>query len=137
MISIKKKFIDKIYEHSINEYPNECCGILAGKNNQISHIYTIENTAESPYRYLMNPQDFLNADNDAIEKNIHFLAFYHSHTHSQAYPSATDVRMALESGWTDIFYALISLENKEKPILKIFSISESGNISEEKFNITD
>jgi len=137
LISINKKIIDKISEHSLNEYPNECCGILAGKNNQISNIYTIKNTAESPYRYLMNPQEFLNADNDAIKKNIHFLAFYHSHTHSQAYPSATDVRMALESGWTDILYLLISLENKEKPILKIFSISETGNITEEKFTIPD
>lgn len=137
MLSINKKFIDKIYQHSINEFPDECCGILAGKNNEISQIYMIENAAKSPYRYLMDPKDFLHADKDATDKNIDFIAFYHSHTHSQAYPSATDVRMALESGWIDIIYALISLENKDNPVLKIFSISESGNISEENFTITN
>ncbi len=137
MLKINKKFIESIYQHSKNEFPNECCGILAGKNNEISEIYIIENTAKSPYRYLMNPKDFLNADKDSTDKNIEFIAFYHSHTHSPAYPSATDVRMALESGWLDVFYALISLEDIDNPVFKIFSISESGKINEEKITTID
>lgn len=136
MLSINQNFIDKIYQHSLDEFPNECCGILAGKNDIVSNIYLIKNTANSPYRYLMDSRDFLNADKDVRDKNIDFIAFYHSHTHSKAYPSDTDVRMAVESGWTDINYALISLEDKDNPVLKIFLISESGNISEEKLNIT-
>ncbi|MFL2764301.1 MAG: M67 family metallopeptidase [Dehalococcoidia bacterium] len=136
MLSINQNFIDKIYQHSLDEFPNECCGILAGKNDIISNIYLIKNTANSPYRYLMDSRDFLNADKNVRDKNIDFIAFYHSHTHSKAYPSDTDVRMAVESGWTDIIYALISLEDKDNPVLKIFLISESGNISEEKLNIT-
>ena len=129
MLSINQNFIDKIYQHSLDEFPNECCGILAGKNDIISNIYLIKNTANSPYRYLMDSRDFLNADKNVRDKNIDFIAFYHSHTHSKAYPSDTDVRMAVESGWTDIIYALISLEDKDNPVLKIFLISESGNIS--------
>ena len=136
MLSINQNFIDKIYQHSLDEFPNECCGILAGKNNNVSNIYLVKNTAKSPYRYLMDSKDLLDADKDTRDKNIDFIAFYHSHTHSKAYPSDTAVRMALESGWTDIIYFLISLEDKENPVLKIYSISESGNISEEKLKIT-
>ena len=119
----------------MEEDPNECCGVLAGKDGSVSHLYRITNTAQSPYRYLMDPQEFLNADRDAESKGLEFLAFYHSHTHSPAYPSQTDVRMALESGWLDIDYVLVSLENRTSPEIATFHIGDDGAIEERDFEI--
>ena len=59
------------------------------------------------------------------------IAFYHSHTHSEAYPSDTDIRMAVQSGWLDIIYILISFENKSAPVVKSYLINENSEISEE------
>ena len=73
MLSINQNFIDKIYQHSLDEFPNECCGILAGKNNNVSNIYLVKNTAKSPYRYLMDSKDLLDADKDTRDKNIDFI----------------------------------------------------------------
>ena len=70
--------------------------------------------AHSPYRYLMDSQEQLNAMLDSESRGLELLAFYHSHTHSQAYINSTYVRRlrtappyrrrgwnALQSGWLD------------------------------------
>ena len=123
--------------HALEDDPNECCGILAGKEEVASHLYRITNTVHSPYRYLMDPQEFLNADRDSESRGWELLAFYHSHTHGPAYPSQTDVRMALESGWLDIYYVLVSLEDRADPQIRAFHIDESGSIVEEELDVVD
>ena len=136
MLKIEKEHAAEMIAHALEEDPNECCGILSGKDGLVSHVYRITNTARSPYRYLMDPQEFLNADKDSESKGREFLAFYHSHTHSPAYPSQTDVRMALESGWLDVYYVLVSLEVRSNPQLRAFRIGETGDILEQEFQLT-
>ena len=121
--------------HAIQDDPNECCGILAGKDQAVSHLYRITNTARSPYRYLMDPQEQLNAMLDSERKGLELLAFYHSHTHTAAYPSPTDVRMALQSGWLDVYYVLVSLEDRNDPQIRAFHVGDDGDIVEEEFEV--
>ena len=132
MLRIDKKFSDEMIAHSIEEDPNECCGILSGTDGTVRELYRITNTTKSPYTYLMDPQEHLNADLDSERKGMEFVAFYHSHTHSPPYPSGTDVRMALQSGYLDLHYVLISLENKAEPQVRAFRIDEAGNITEDE-----
>ena len=103
MLAIGKRFADEMIAHSLEEDPDECCGILSGSAGTVRRIYRITNAAKSPYRYLMDPQEFLKADLDSEWNECEFIAFYHSHTHSPAYPSQTDVRMALQSGYLDVY----------------------------------
>jgi proteasome lid subunit RPN8/RPN11 len=124
-------------EHAKKEDPNECCGILVGTENIVTEIHEIINDAKSPYRYVMNPQQQLDVLLDCDKNNLDMLAFYHSHTHSKAYPSDTDVRMAVESGWLEINYILISLENKTNPKVKSYLINENSEISEDPMEQSD
>ena len=135
MLTISSGVIDDMVEHALAEDPNECCGLIAGSDSTAERGYRITNTAKSPFRYLMDPQEFLNADRDAEGRGLSLVAFYHSHTHSAAYPSDTDVRMAVESGWLDPYYVLVSLANNEKggsdearPDARMFRITEDGRI---------
>ena len=139
MLTIPRAFADDMIAHSQQEDPNECCGILAGRNDVVAIVYRITNSTPSPYRYVMEPQEMLNAMRDADSNEWDITAFYHSHTHSPAYPSPTDVRMAQQSGWLgeDIYYILVSLENKEIPQIRAFRIMESGEIVEREFIIQD
>ena len=130
MLRLPKGIARQIVDHAGEQAPDECCGILAGKKGVASRVYRITNTVKSPYRYLMDPQEFLDADKDVESKQIEFLAFYHSHTHSEAYPSSTDVRMALESGWLDVFYVLVSTSDETHSAIRAFSIDPSGQIVE-------
>ena len=135
MIRISQKFIDQMIEHSKSEDPNECCGILAGTNGDISKLYKIRNASPSPYRYVMDPQEMLTSIQDADENSIDLVAFYHSHTHSPAYPSETDTRMAVESGWVDFCYVLVSLEDEDKPVVRFYVIDSDGEVLDEETQI--
>ena len=135
MLRIEKRFADEMVAHSLEEDPNECCGILAGKDQAVEKLYRITNTAKNPYRYLMDPQEQYNAMRDSESRGWDLLAFYHSHTQIAAFPSTTDVRMALQSGYHDEYYILVSLESKESPQIRAFHILESGDIVEEEMEI--
>ena len=136
MIEIAEEFVLEMIEHSRLENPNECCGILAGTEGKVTKLYRIQNSTPSPYRYVMDPNEQLKAMKDADERSLDLMAFYHSHTHSPAYPSETDVRMATESGWVDFCYVLVSLEDSSKPDVRFFDISADGNVNEEEVKIT-
>ncbi len=136
MIEISDEFVLEMIEHSRLENPNECCGILAGTGGKVTKLYRIQNSTPSPYRYVMDPNEQLEAMKDADERSLDLMAFYHSHTHSPAYPSETDVRMATESGWVDFCYVLVSLEDSSKPDVRFFDISADGNVNEEEVKIT-
>ena len=136
MIEISDEFVLEMIEHSRLENPNECCGILAGTGGKVTKLYRIQNSTPSPYRYVMDPNEQLKAMKDADERSLDLMAFYHSHTHSPAYPSDTDIRMATESGWVDFCYVLVSLEDSSKPDVRFFDVSADGNVNEEEVKIT-
>ena len=135
MIKIARAHADEIIAHARQEDPDECCGILAGKDDEAGKLYRITNTVKSPYRYMMDPQQFLDADLDSERNGMEFVAFYHSHTHSPAYPSQTDVRMAQQSGYHDVHYILVSLEDSDNPQINAYLIHESGEIVEQPLEI--
>ncbi len=132
---IAKAHADEIIAHTLEEDPNECCGILAGTDGAARKLYRVTNTVKSPYRYMMDPQEFLDADLDSERNGMEFVAFYHSHTRSPAYPSQTDVRMAQQSGYHDVQYILVSLEDHDDPQINAYLIHESGEIVEQPLEI--
>jgi len=70
------------------------------------------------------------AEKYADENNLEIVSIYHSHTLSQAYPSPTDITNAVESGWINPNYVLISLVEKTRPIVRAFKISEDKSVEE-------
>jgi len=135
VLHISYDHLNALVAHARSEDPNECCGILVGSDDTVMAAYRISNIAKSPYRYLMDSQEFLDADIKTEKMGWEFLAFYHSHTHSQAYPSDTDVRMAQQSGYHDVYYVLISLEDNDDPDIRVFLINERGDITEVNYEI--
>lgn len=134
-MEITRAQADEIIAHAFEEDPDECCGILAGRDGAAAKLYRITNTVKSPYRYMMDPQEFLDADLDSERNGMEFVAFYHSHTHSPAYPSQTDVRMAQQSGYHDVHYILVSLADHDNPKINAYLIHESGEIVEQPLEI--
>ena len=59
------------------------------------------------------------------------LAIYHSHTHTEAFPSPTDVRLA---AWPEAYYVIVSLEDEANPVLRAFHI-EDGQVTEEELRV--
>lgn len=138
MLELEQHYADEIVAHALEEDPNECCGILAGQDGRVTRLYRVTNMEHSPYRYSMDPKDLLVINKEIDDSRWELLAIYHSHTHTEAYPSATDVRMATwpdgKSIWPEAYYILVSLMDKSSPTIRAFRI-EDGAISEEELRV--
>ena len=127
-----KAFVDEMVAHSREEAPNECCGLVAGKDGHVVKLYRITNSEHSPTRYFMVPEQLLGALRDMDENEWDLMAIYHSHPTGRAYPSATDVELA----WPDTPYIIISLLEKDRPDMRAFFV-EGKRISEVEVEVED
>ena len=138
-MEIAKRYVDEMVSHALEDDPDECCGILAGPDGKVVKLYRMTNTERSPYRYSMDPKEQISVDREIDDKGWELLAIYHSHTHSAAYPSSTDVRMATwpdgTSIWPDAHYILVSLEDHDNPPVRAFRITD-GSVTEEELRVT-
>lgn len=131
MIILTKEISEKIIKHCKDRFPEEACGILAGKKNKIETAYPVKNTDKSPVSYFMEPKEQLKIMKDIRGQGLEMLAIYHSHAFSQAYPSKKDVELAF---YPEVSYAIISLKDNKNPVIRSFKIQE-GNIKEEEARI--
>ena len=132
-MEIPRALADAMVQHALDETPNECCGVLASKEGRVVRHYRMTNTAQSPYRYSMDGKELLATYREIEDNGWDLGVIYHSHTHSAAYPSATDVRLAT---WPDADYLLISLMDEGNPDLRNYSIVDE-KISEAPLTIVD
>ena len=127
---LNKLLIAQMISHALETDPEECCGLLVGRDFAEA-IVRMENIHPQPgRRYEMSPVELMRAEADAEDSGQHIVAIYHSHTFTQAYPSQTDADNAVQSGWTDPVYILVSLVEKWRPVVRAFHISEDGAITE-------
>ena len=131
MLSLTRSHSDEIIAHAREDAPNECCGIIAGNDGSATKLYRALNAEASPYRYNVDPKDLLRIYRDIDGNGWDVLAIYHSHTHTKAYPSPTDVRLA---AWPEAYYVIVSLEDEANPVLRAFRI-EDGQVTEEELRV--
>jgi [CysO sulfur-carrier protein]-S-L-cysteine hydrolase len=114
--------------HCITGLPDEACGLLAGDpaTGEVSRCYPTRNLAASAKLYTVDPKEHLHADRDAETHGLELIGVFHSHTHTDAYPSPTDVAQAPDPGW---HYVLVSLRDTQ-PVVRSYGIVE-GEITEE------
>jgi [CysO sulfur-carrier protein]-S-L-cysteine hydrolase len=114
--------------HCLAGYPEEACGLLAARTDGalIDRWYPTRNAAASARRYVVDPTDQIRADRDAEAEGRVVVGVFHSHTHTDAFPSPTDLAEAPDPGW---FYVVISLRG-ETPALRSYRIA-GGAIAED------
>lgn len=131
MLKIPKPLIAEMIAHALDTDPEECCGLLLGKDTSVSTGRRIPNMHENPVsRYTMDPLEVMRAEKEADQLGLDLTAIYHSHTFTQGYPSETDIQNATESGWADRYYVLVSLVEKTRPVVRAFWITAVGEVSE-------
>jgi [CysO sulfur-carrier protein]-S-L-cysteine hydrolase len=98
--------------HCLDGLPLEACGLLAGPwldpSGKVEACYPCRNDAASAKLYTVNGQDFVRADRQAQERGWDIVGVFHSHTHTEPYPSPTDVAQAVDPAW---HYVIVSLRD--------------------------
>jgi [CysO sulfur-carrier protein]-S-L-cysteine hydrolase len=114
--------------HCYDGLPDEACGLLGGDpaTGKAVVCYPATNVDASARTYTVDPKDILRADRDADARGITLMGVFHSHTHTEAYPSPTDVAQAPDPEWR---YVIVSLKD-EAPVVRSYRIVD-GNIGEE------
>lgn len=128
---ISRLLADEMIAHLHAERPNEGCGLLAGRGEAVTKVIRMSNAAASPMRYALAPNEQFAAYRLIEDENLVLAGVFHSHTHTEAYPSPTDVRLASE----DVPYVIVSLA-EEPAVIRAFRIvktnwtDDSGEIAE-------
>ena len=137
-----------LIEHAQEGDPDEVCGMLAGRDGRVERVFRVQNTADevtadsgvfrdrasgvaAPGRravhYYMDPRDQLRVYNEIDNLGLDLIGYYHSHTHTEARPSPTDVRLA-----TDLasVYVLVSLTDTAHPPVRAWRITKADPLDE-------
>jgi len=138
----------ELVDHAREGDPDEVCGMLAGRDGRVERAFRVRNAADevtaqsgvfrdratgeaAPGRravhYYMDPRDQLRVYNEIDGLGLDLIGYYHSHTHSEARPSPTDVRLA-----TDLasFYVLVSLTDTSHPPVRAWRITKADPMDE-------
>ena len=114
--------------HTLDGLPLEACGLLAAAPGAdlVEGVYPCRNAAESARVYELHSLDHLHADRDAEGRGLQIVGVYHSHTHTQAYPSPTDIAQAPDPSW---HYIVASVQHPA-PVVRSLTIVD-GEVAEE------
>ncbi len=116
----------------IRALPDEGCGLLLGTpDGVVSEVVPSENVAHSARVYEIDSRVLLRAFRRADDNGLQVIGVFHSHTHSDPYPSPTDVAQAPDPAW---HYVLVGLRDVATD-LKSYRIVE-GEISSEEVTIS-
>jgi len=119
MIFVPQNIIDAIAGQAVNGLPDEVCGFLTGKENQVIKRFPLTNIDHSPEHFSFDPKEQFQVLREARSQGLKIIANYHSHPETPARPSEEDIRLAYDP---DILYLILSLQDKDNPVLKAFSI---------------
>jgi proteasome lid subunit RPN8/RPN11 len=121
VVRLPRALAQQIVEHARAELPNEACGLLAGRGQEVHSVHPARNADASPYRFTLDAQDQLRITFAVEDEGDDVLGVYHSHTKSKAYPSRTDVESAELLG--DTAFVIVSLAS-DPPDIRAYRLDD-------------
>ncbi len=131
-LKVPRRLVEEMIQNCRDGRPNEACGVLAAADGEMVAVIPMTNASASPVRYSLDSREQFDVMYKILpDKGWELGGVYHSHTHTEAYPSPTDVRLATE----DVPYVIVSLA-ADPPDVRAFRIvkenwtDETGTIDE-------
>jgi proteasome lid subunit RPN8/RPN11 len=136
----------ELIDHAREGDPDEVCGMLAGLTGRVERVFRVHNVADAitaeqdvfldrethvatagrrPVHYYMDPLDQLRVYREIDDLKLDVIAYYHSHTHTEARPSPTDIRLARDP---TALWVLVSLS--EQPAVRAWRIDKTDPMDE-------
>lgn len=131
-LRIDRETWDALVAHAESDFPFEVCGLLGIEDDGGIRHFPIDNAERSMTYYVMDAKQMLHAMREIEDDELH-LVIYHSHSHTQAYPSATDIRLA---AYPDATYAIVTLQDRDAPDIRAFRITD-GEVTERPVELVE
>ncbi len=120
VFSIKHEAVENIYAQARAEAPREACGMLGGSGLEATKAYPTKNSDTSNITYSIEPQEAFSVIKRMRADNVDFIACYHSHPETEAYPSPT---AKAEAGNSELVYVIVSLQRPDEPELRAYRMN--------------
>ena len=144
MLSIDRATYDAIVAHARRDHPDEACGVVAGPegSDRPERFVPMTNAAGSPTFYEFDSMEMFQLYKEMDANDEEPVVVYHSHTATEAYPSRTDIGLAMEP---NAHYVLVSTRdcfdegggNNDGPVeFRSYRIVD-GEVTEEEVLMTD
>ena len=133
MVELDGVLFKEIVEQARREFPNECCGVVgADGDDRPVKVFGARNSDASSATYRIDPRDLMQIFDDIDAMGGSLWGFFHSHTHSEPFPSKTDLREATQvhDWFPDTRYLIVSLMDRDRPEIRSF-VMRDGDFAEE------
>jgi proteasome lid subunit RPN8/RPN11 len=128
---LTKAQVEQIENEGISAYPNECCGVLIGRDVQdgelirriVDRLEPLANSFQADeqfHRFSLSPKDLMNAEKSASGSGMLVLGFYHSHPDHPARPSEYD----REHGWPFYSYLIVAIAKRDAVDMTSWQLDE-------------
>ncbi len=152
LIIIQQKHLAQIYDHALNIYPEECCGLLFGKfdhnlkQKTVIEIWKTENSWQNSQenfflfnqtvkhnnskknRFTIASEILFKAQKYASDQELAIIGIYHSHPDYLANPSEFDRAIA----WSTYSYIIVSVTKEKVNQVKCWSLDETDQFQQEE-----
>jgi len=133
VVRIPETIFQEMVAHITIGYPDEACGALGSKEHTVLKCYPTANAAEHPDDFsIISEADIVRIYNE-IDEYDGDMIYFHSHPHSEAYPSARDIEWAKRSGYLYLIFSY--RHHPEAPYARIFAIDVDGTVTEGSIEI--
>src|SRR4029078_9224031 len=121
------------------DHPDEACGVVAGPegSDRPERFVPMVNAASSPTFYEFEPNDPLKVSHEMDARDEEPVVVYHSHTATEAYPSRTDIGLAMEPRAHYVLVGTREHGNNDGPVeFRSYRIVDGG-VTEEEVTVVD
>jgi proteasome lid subunit RPN8/RPN11 len=135
VLCLPSEYVRQIEAEGSAAYPNECCGIMFGRDERdggithriVERIEPVQNAFEADeqfHRFSISPQQLMHAEKVAAENGELVLGFYHSHPDHPARPSEHD----REHAWPFYSYVIVAIHNRQPIDMTSWLLDEHTNV---------
>lgn len=127
MIIVDLNDLETIKAFAKKAYPNECCGLLAGRDTdgkkEVTEVHALTNlnTERSNDRYEVDPAEYMKIDRETSKRGLNIVGIYHSHPDHPSRPSEFDAGRA----WEGYSYLIVAVANGQEFEIKSWVFSDS------------
>ncbi len=132
MLELPQAMVDQVIAHARRDHPDECCGVIVGKDGMATRLFEMDNADRSPTGFTFDSQEWLKVYRAIDDADEDQLVVYHSHTATAAYPSRTDI---LWSRTTEFQHWLLVSTRADEDEVRSFVIAD-GEVVEEELRVT-
>jgi proteasome lid subunit RPN8/RPN11 len=125
---ISADLLAELVAHAREEYDAECCGLLAytaaedGERPRAVRVHRARNVFASRKRFEIDGLELMHTIEEFEDAGLELGAIYHSHTHTDPYPSQTDINFA--ANWPGLEWVIVGLAGPE-PEVRCFVIDDA------------